>query len=99
MYTLIEEPIHLLLKGLFLEAMARRALWDVGLDYGHETGHGIGANLNVHEYPPWTGTENQPPGMLSACFYQTSRHITIRVSMGFTLRILFRWFRHRIGRH
>lgn len=32
--------------------MARRALWDVGLDYGHGTGHGVGAYLNVHEYPP-----------------------------------------------
>lgn len=39
----------------FFDAMARRALWDVGLDYGHGTGHGIGAYLNVHEYPPLLG--------------------------------------------
>jgi len=25
------------------------ALWDVGLDYLHGTGHGIGSFLNVHE--------------------------------------------------
>ena len=31
--------------------MARAALWSVGLDYGHGTGHGVGAFLNVHEGP------------------------------------------------
>ncbi|XP_065081574.1 xaa-Pro aminopeptidase ApepP-like [Ochlerotatus camptorhynchus] len=39
-------------SGTFFDAMARRALWDVGLDYGHGTGHGIGSFLGVHEYPP-----------------------------------------------
>lgn len=48
--------------------MARRALWDVGLDYGHPTGHGIGAYLNVHEYPPLISTHNLPPGMCTNMF-------------------------------
>ena len=26
-------------------------MWDAGLDYGHGTGHGVGALLNVHEGP------------------------------------------------
>jgi Xaa-Pro aminopeptidase len=26
-------------------------LWQVGLDYGHGTGHGVGSYLNVHEGP------------------------------------------------
>lgn len=33
--------------------MARRYLWDVGLNFGHSAGHGIGAYLGVHELPPF----------------------------------------------
>lgn len=40
-----------LTKGQFLDSYARRALWDVGLDYNHGTGHGVGMYLNVHEPP------------------------------------------------
>jgi len=36
----------------YFDFVARRALWQVGLDYGHGTGHGVGAFLYVHEYPP-----------------------------------------------
>ncbi|XP_057574285.1 xaa-Pro aminopeptidase 2 [Hippopotamus amphibius kiboko] len=38
-------------SGRVVEAFARRALWDVGLNYGHGTGHGIGNFLCVHEWP------------------------------------------------
>lgn len=31
------------------DVMARAPLWDVGLDYMHGTGHGIGSFLGVHE--------------------------------------------------
>lgn len=34
---------------MFIDVLARKALWDVGLDYQHGTGHGIGHFLNVHE--------------------------------------------------
>ena len=37
--------------GPHLDAFARRALWDVGLDYDHGTGHGVGSFLSVHEGP------------------------------------------------
>ena len=37
--------------GFHLDGFARRALWDAGLDYGHGTGHGVGAFLCVHEGP------------------------------------------------
>ena len=37
--------------GNQLDTLARKALWDVGLNYGHGTGHGIGFYLNVHEGP------------------------------------------------
>ncbi|KAJ6663279.1 hypothetical protein lerEdw1_010415 [Lerista edwardsae] len=38
-------------SGRLVEAFARRALWQVGLNYGHGTGHGIGNFLSVHEWP------------------------------------------------
>ncbi|XP_069319628.1 xaa-Pro aminopeptidase 2 [Eulemur rufifrons] len=38
-------------SGRLMEAFARRALWNVGLNYGHGTGHGIGNFLGVHEWP------------------------------------------------
>lgn len=34
-----------------VDAVARAALWQRGLDYGHGTGHGVGYFLNVHEGP------------------------------------------------
>lgn len=37
--------------GLHLDVLARQALWDIGLDYAHGTGHGVGQYLNVHEGP------------------------------------------------
>ena len=37
--------------GVHLDAFARRALWQVGLDYDHGTGHGVGSYLSVHEGP------------------------------------------------
>ena len=37
--------------GLSLDTLARHALWQLGLDYRHGTGHGVGAALNVHEGP------------------------------------------------
>lgn len=36
--------------GITLDAITRKPLWDVGLNYNHGTGHGVG--INVHEAPP-----------------------------------------------
>ncbi|MDG6224898.1 MAG: aminopeptidase P family protein [Candidatus Thermoplasmatota archaeon] len=38
-------------SGKQIDAFARRALWDAGMNYNHGTGHGIGHYLNVHEGP------------------------------------------------
>jgi Xaa-Pro aminopeptidase len=38
-------------SGSQLDTLARASLWDVGLDYDHGTGHGVGAYLSVHEGP------------------------------------------------
>jgi Xaa-Pro aminopeptidase len=37
--------------GVRLDAFARAALWQVGLDFDHGTGHGVGSFLSVHEGP------------------------------------------------
>jgi len=54
--------------GAQLDAIARRPLWGVGLDYGHGTGHGVGSYLNVHERPPVLSpkapTDPIEPGMV-----------------------------------
>ncbi|PSN40454.1 Xaa-Pro aminopeptidase 1 [Blattella germanica] len=50
-------------KGNCLDTLARKFLWDVGLDYMHGTGHGIGMYLNVHEGPmgiSWRVYPNDP---------------------------------------
>ncbi len=43
-------------KGYQIEVLARKSLWDNGLNYGHGTGHGVGFYLNVHEGPQTIGT-------------------------------------------
>ncbi|MER2519597.1 MAG: aminopeptidase P family protein [Bdellovibrionales bacterium] len=39
------------IAGAHLDVLARQALWAVGLDYDHGTGHGVGSYLGVHEGP------------------------------------------------
>ncbi len=39
------------MRGAGLDFAAREALWKIGLDYKHGTGHGVGYLLNVHESP------------------------------------------------
>ncbi len=58
-------------KGYQLDLLARRALWENGMNYSHGTGHGVGFCLNVHEGPqnisPSSGAELKTdiePGML-----------------------------------
>ncbi|BBM00668.1 aminopeptidase P family protein [Microbulbifer sp. GL-2] len=41
--------------GEQIDAIARRSLWEVGLDYAHGTGHGVGSFLSVHEGPQRIG--------------------------------------------
>jgi Xaa-Pro aminopeptidase len=54
--------------GSQLDGFARRALWQVGLDYDHGTGHGVGSYLSVHEGPQRISkaANTQPllPGMI-----------------------------------
>lgn len=54
--------------GHQLDALARVALWEAGLDYDHGTGHGVGAYLGVHEGPhriaKFVNTQPLEPGMI-----------------------------------
>jgi Xaa-Pro aminopeptidase len=54
--------------GAHLDAMARNALWQAGLDYDHGTGHGVGSYLSVHEGPAGISRAAKPvplqPGMI-----------------------------------
>jgi Xaa-Pro aminopeptidase len=38
-------------EGARLDGITRASLWQEEMDYGHGTGHGVGAFLNVHEGP------------------------------------------------
>ncbi len=55
-------------RGSQLDILARKAMWDLGLNYGHGTGHGIGHFLNVHEGPQSIRMDENPtvlqPGMM-----------------------------------
>jgi Xaa-Pro aminopeptidase len=48
-------------RGSQLDTLARMALWNQGLNYGHGTGHGVGYFLNVHEGPQQIRPENHLP--------------------------------------
>ncbi|XP_006617100.1 xaa-Pro aminopeptidase ApepP-like isoform X2 [Apis dorsata] len=59
----------LMIQGNYLDTLARENLWNVGLNYLHGTGHGIGSYLNVHEGPisiswrPYPDDPGLQPGM------------------------------------
>jgi Xaa-Pro aminopeptidase len=54
-------------NGAQLDGLARRPLWQAGLEFDHGTGHGIGSYLCVHEGPARiakTATVALKPGMI-----------------------------------
>ena len=71
-------------KGIQLDAIARKPLWDNYMNYGHGTGHGVGFFLNVHEGPQSISTRNAgipeetlEPGMYLSdepAFYREGKH-------------------------
>ena len=69
--------------GHNLDILARAPFWELGLDYNHGTGHGVGHILNVHEGPAkffWRPSGNDVPleaGMIisdETGFYVTDSH-------------------------
>ncbi len=54
-------------SGAQIDGFARAALWSVGLDFDHGTGHGVGSYLSVHEGPQRIskiGSTALEPGMI-----------------------------------
>jgi Xaa-Pro aminopeptidase len=47
--------------GAHLDAFAREALWQRGLDFDHGTGHGVGSYLSVHEGPQGLSKRSHVP--------------------------------------
>jgi len=47
-------------RGSQLDILARKAMWDLGLNYGHGTGHGVGHFLCVHEGPQSIRMDENP---------------------------------------
>ncbi len=67
-YTAVFKAFHALMtlrfpkgtQGHHIDAICRRPLWDLGLDYDHGTGHGVGHQLSVHEQPQRIGKPYNP---------------------------------------
>jgi Xaa-Pro aminopeptidase len=77
--TLAEFPTGT--KGCHLDILARKPLWENGMNYGHGTGHGVGHFLNVHEGPMAIRQEYNPnaiePGMVMSnepAFYREGEY-------------------------
>ncbi|MDR2773139.1 MAG: aminopeptidase P family protein [Tannerella sp.] len=55
-------------RGSQIDTLARKAMWQHGINYLHGTGHGVGHYLNVHEGPQSIRQEENPatilPGMI-----------------------------------
>ncbi|KAK7922519.1 hypothetical protein WMY93_009421 [Mugilogobius chulae] len=47
-------------RGVNMEMLGRKALWEIGLNYGHGTGHGVGNYFGVHEWPVGFQSNNIP---------------------------------------
>ena len=57
------------IQGHQLDVLARQFLWEIGKDFDHGTGHGVGCYLSVHEGPQRIGKTPLPtapllPGMV-----------------------------------
>ncbi|NDV67858.1 aminopeptidase P family protein [Dysgonomonas sp. 25] len=68
-------------RGSQLDILARKALWEKGLNYLHGTGHGVGHFLNVHEGPQNIRLEENPTtlqiGMITSNepgIYRANKH-------------------------
>jgi Xaa-Pro aminopeptidase len=57
-------------RGSQIDVLARKAMWDLGINYGHGTGHGVGCFMNVHEGPQNIRMDENPtvlqPGMITS---------------------------------
>lgn len=78
--------VRALFQGNCLDSLARKFLWDVGLDYMHGTGHGIGMYLNVHEGPMGVSWKVYPndPGLQEGMFISDGKKLGVWFDFGFS---------------
>jgi len=55
-------------RGSQLDILARKAMWDLGINYGHGTGHGVGHFLHVHEGPQNIRMDENPISLQEGMF-------------------------------
>ena len=55
------------IAGGDMDILARKNLWEAGLDFKHGTGHGVGAYLNVHEGPVGVSRGYKVPWEVGHC--------------------------------
>ena len=69
--------------GNQLDYLARHALWGVGLDYKHGTGHGVGSFLNVHEGPHGISKKARPGSKpLQSAMFVTDGELLLKAGGG-----------------
>ncbi len=59
-------------SGMSLDCLAHGPLWEIGMDYNHGTGHGVGYVLSVHEGPQgfrWRKAGSAEPAVLEPGIY------------------------------
>jgi Xaa-Pro aminopeptidase len=88
-------------KGVQLDALARRFLWNSGLDYAHATGHGVGSFGGVHA-PPYIGPRDDGIPLQASmvltnepgCYYPQSFGVRLE-NMMITEEVRSGWLRFR----
>lgn len=74
--------------GAHLDAFARRALWQAGLDYDHGTGHGVGSYLSVHEGPVSLSRLARPVGIAEGMILSNEPGLYVQGAYGIRLENL-----------
>jgi Xaa-Pro aminopeptidase len=74
--------------GAHLDALARTALWQAGLDYDHGTGHGVGSYLSVHEGPAGISRAAKPVPLASGMILSNEPGYYLPGSYGIRLETL-----------
>lgn len=77
-------------QGHQLDAFSRRALWDLGLDFDHGTGHGVGHQLLIHEQPHRIAKKVNPRHWSQAISSPSNRVIIWPDNMGSALKTVWR---------
>src|SRR5690606_41961727 len=78
-------------SGSQLDVLARHPLWQVGLDFDHGTGHGVGSYLSVHEGPQRISKHPNSvalrPGMIISNERSEERRVGIESRSGWMLQL------------